>query len=187
MDDDILPITEDSAPATLGQEANAARGYAAASRAVSTRLIYDADWQRFQTWCATRGGAAAPSRSGDGIAVLRRRGRGRTRAVHYHPPAGRHRLGAQARRSSSRRSTPTAPGRSPRSWPVSGGRALRRRRKRPRPMPMCCATCCAPAPVMGELPVHLPAVLYVPLDCPPDRLQVGTGCGYFRIGVEVAR
>ena len=61
MDDDILPITEDSAPATLGQEANAARGYAAASRAVSTRLIYDADWQRFQTWCATRGVPPLPA------------------------------------------------------------------------------------------------------------------------------
>nr|WP_294529436.1 hypothetical protein [uncultured Rhodopila sp.] len=39
--DDIVPVTEGGAPAALGQEADAARGYAAASRAASTRLIYE--------------------------------------------------------------------------------------------------------------------------------------------------
>ena len=52
--DDIVPGAAGGIPAALGQEADVARGYAAASRAASTRLIYDADWQRFQTWCAAR-------------------------------------------------------------------------------------------------------------------------------------
>ena len=55
MGNDIVPAAVGGAPAALGQEADAARGYAAASRAASTRLIYDADWQRFQAWCAARG------------------------------------------------------------------------------------------------------------------------------------
>ena len=39
--DDIVAVTEGGAPVALRQEANAARGYAAASRAASTRLIYE--------------------------------------------------------------------------------------------------------------------------------------------------
>ena len=66
--DDIVPVTEGGAPAALGQEADAARGYAAASRAASTRLIYDADWRRFQTWCAARGEPPLPA---DPVAVAR--------------------------------------------------------------------------------------------------------------------
>ena len=64
--DDIVPGAEDGSPAALGQEADAARGYAAASRAASTRLIYDADWHRFQTWCAARGEPPLPA---DPVAV----------------------------------------------------------------------------------------------------------------------
>ena len=52
--DGIVSVAKGSAPVALGQEADAARSYAAASRAASTRLIYDADWRRFQTWCAVR-------------------------------------------------------------------------------------------------------------------------------------
>jgi hypothetical protein len=48
--DDVVPDAAGGAPVALGQEADAARGYAAARRAASTRLIYDADWHRFQTW-----------------------------------------------------------------------------------------------------------------------------------------
>ena len=59
--DDIVPDAAGGIPATLGQEADAAHGYAAASRAASTRLIYDADWQRFQTWCAARGRRPLPA------------------------------------------------------------------------------------------------------------------------------
>ena len=59
--DNIVPSAEGAAPAALGQEADVARGYAAASRAASTRLIYDADWQRFQTWCAARGVPPLPA------------------------------------------------------------------------------------------------------------------------------
>jgi len=51
-------------PAALGHGADAARGYAAASRAASTRLIYDADWNRFQTWCAARGEMPLPADPG---------------------------------------------------------------------------------------------------------------------------
>ena len=68
MSDDIVPAAEDGSPAALGQEADAARGYAAASRAASTRLIYDADWRRFQTWCAARGVPPLPA---DPVAVAR--------------------------------------------------------------------------------------------------------------------
>ena len=63
-DDDIVPITEEDAPVALRQEAEVARGYAAASRAASTRLIYDADWHRFQTWCAARGVPPLPADPG---------------------------------------------------------------------------------------------------------------------------
>ena len=62
--DDIVPVAEGGIPAALGQEADAARGYAAASRAASTRLIYDADWQRFQTWCAACGVPPLPADPG---------------------------------------------------------------------------------------------------------------------------
>ena len=66
--DDIVAVTEGGAPAALGQEADAVHGYAAASRAASTRLIYDADWQRFQTWCAARGVPPLPA---DPVVVAR--------------------------------------------------------------------------------------------------------------------
>ena len=66
--DDIVPAAAGGTPAALGQEADAARGYAAASRAASTRLIYDADWRRFQTWCAARGVPPLPA---DPVAVAR--------------------------------------------------------------------------------------------------------------------
>ncbi len=62
--DDIVPVTEGGAPAALGQEADAVRGYAAASRAASTRLIYDADWHRFQIWCAACGVPPLPANPG---------------------------------------------------------------------------------------------------------------------------
>jgi integrase len=64
--DDIVPAATGGIPAALGQEADAARGYAAASRAASTRLIYEADWRRFQTWCAARGVPPLPA---DPVAV----------------------------------------------------------------------------------------------------------------------
>ena len=66
--DDIVAGAAGGIPAGLGQEADAARGYAAASRAASTRLIYDADWQRFQTWCAARGVPPLPA---DPVVVAR--------------------------------------------------------------------------------------------------------------------
>jgi integrase len=66
--DDIVPAAEDGSPAALGQEADAARAYAATSLAASTWLIYDADWQRFQTWCATGG---APPLPADPVTVAR--------------------------------------------------------------------------------------------------------------------
>ena len=61
--DDIVPAVPGSIPAAA-QEADAAHGYAAASRAASTRLIYDADWQRFQTWCAARSVLPLPADPG---------------------------------------------------------------------------------------------------------------------------
>ena len=66
--DDIVPGAAGGIPAELHEEADAARGYAAASRATSTRLIYDADWKRFQTWCAARGVPPLPA---DPVAVAR--------------------------------------------------------------------------------------------------------------------
>ena len=66
--DDIVPAAAGSIPVALGQEADTACDYAAASRAASTRLIYDADWQRFQTWCAARGEPPLPA---DPVTVAR--------------------------------------------------------------------------------------------------------------------
>ncbi len=65
--DDIVPAVPGSIQA-VAQEADAAHDYAAASRAASTRLIYDADWRRFQTWCAARGVPPLPA---DPVAVAR--------------------------------------------------------------------------------------------------------------------
>src|SRR5205823_10763804 len=39
----------------------AARGYAAASRAESTRSYYAADWRRFEAWCNGRGLCSLPA------------------------------------------------------------------------------------------------------------------------------
>ena len=66
--DDIGPGAAGGIPAVLGQEADAARGYAAASRTASTRLICDADGRRFQTWCAARDEPPLPA---DPAAVAR--------------------------------------------------------------------------------------------------------------------
>ncbi len=66
--DDIVPAAAGGIPGALGQEADAVRGYAAASHAASTRLIYDADWKRFQTWCAACGERSLPA---DPVAVAR--------------------------------------------------------------------------------------------------------------------
>jgi integrase len=42
-------------PAIAAAEIGAARRYAEASRAVSTRRAYASDWRRFDAWCLTRG------------------------------------------------------------------------------------------------------------------------------------
>ena len=62
--DDIVSGAAGGIPASLGQKADATRGYAAASRAASTRLIYDADWRRFEIGCAARGVLPLPADPG---------------------------------------------------------------------------------------------------------------------------
>lgn len=47
--------------AVVEAEVRAARDFADASRAASTRRAYAADWRRFQAWCAARGVAALPA------------------------------------------------------------------------------------------------------------------------------
>ena len=149
--DDIVPAAAGGIPGSLGQEADAVRGYAAASHAASTRLIYDADWKRFQTWCAACGERPLPADPG---AVARfcageaEAGRAPSTITRRLAAIGWvHKLAGHTPRS-----TPTVAGRSPRSWPASGDRAPCRRYKKRRPMPMCCGTCCAPAPVTGCAP-----------------------------------
>ena len=150
--DDIVPVTEGGAPVAVGQEADAAHGYAAASRAASTRLIYDADWRRFQTCCAARGVPPLPANS-----VTVARYCANEAEAGCAPSTITRRLAAigWVRTSSpgtSRRSTPTVAGRSPRSWPASGGRVPRRRRKKASGRRRRCATCWAPAPVRSCAP-----------------------------------
>ena len=129
--DDIVLVAAGGGPPTLRQEVDAA-----ARRAASTRLLYAADWQRFQL-------GAPPAVSGRSPPL---RGRSHCSAP-VRPRPGAHRLPSQggwppsAGRASSpdtnRRNAPTAAGPSPRSWPVSGGHAPRRWRKRPRPTRTC--------------------------------------------------
>nr|WP_277923359.1 site-specific integrase [Sphingomonas sp. CARO-RG-8B-R24-01] len=49
-------------PAVLEAEVDAARGYAAASRAASTRRAYLSDWSIFTAWCDSRGIEPLPAR-----------------------------------------------------------------------------------------------------------------------------
>ena len=138
-------------PAALGQETDAAIGYAATSRAASTRLIYDADWRRFQTWCAACGVPPLPA---DPVAVAQ--------FCATEAEAGRapstitRRLAAIG--WAHKRAGHTPPQRADGAWAIAEVMAgIRRsraapRRKRPRPMPMCYATCCAPAPVRNCAP-----------------------------------
>ena len=48
-------------PAIIEAEVNAARGYAAASRAASTRRAYLSDWTIFSAWCDGRGVGPLPA------------------------------------------------------------------------------------------------------------------------------
>jgi integrase len=59
--DDIVPILTPGALQRLRQDAEAARDYAAASRAASTRRAYASDWQRWLAWCADRGVRPLPA------------------------------------------------------------------------------------------------------------------------------
>ena len=55
-------IAPDAIPTVwLPDEVAQARNYADASRAVSTRRAYEADWTRFTTWCGERGLAHLPA------------------------------------------------------------------------------------------------------------------------------
>jgi site-specific recombinase XerD len=66
---DLLPLATlpdpDEAPPLLPAlsdgEISAARGYAEASRATSTRRAYEGDWRRFSQWCLERGAPALPA------------------------------------------------------------------------------------------------------------------------------
>ncbi|CAH2606109.1 Site-specific integrase (plasmid) [Rhodovastum atsumiense] len=63
---DIVPVTGGGgshAGEVVGLDANAAaaRDYAHASRAASTRRLYATDWARFQDWCAARGVPPLPA------------------------------------------------------------------------------------------------------------------------------
>ena len=53
--------SNDHLPAIAPEEVDTARGYADASRAASTRRMYDSDWRRFAAWCRERGLATLPA------------------------------------------------------------------------------------------------------------------------------
>ena len=59
----LLPAPRDppALPALAPEEIAVARGYIDASRAVSTRKAYAADWNRFELWCLERNAAALPA------------------------------------------------------------------------------------------------------------------------------
>lgn len=48
-------------PAIAPEEVDTARGYADASRAPSTRRMYESDWRRFAAWCRARGLDSLPA------------------------------------------------------------------------------------------------------------------------------
>ena len=148
--DDIAPAAPGSIPA-VGQEADAARGYAAASRAASTRLIYDADWHRFQTWCAARGVPPLPADPG----VVARFCANEAEAGRA-PSTITRRLAAigWAHKLAGHKPPQRADGGGAIAEVMAGirrSRAAAPAQKR-RPMPMCCAICCAPAPVRSCAP-----------------------------------
>ncbi|MFK4048177.1 hypothetical protein ACI2KH_24990, partial [Roseomonas mucosa] len=59
----LVPAAEaaDRSPALAPEVVEAARGYAAASRAASTRLKYERAWDAFAAWCAAQGHDPLPA------------------------------------------------------------------------------------------------------------------------------
>ena len=62
---EVVPVASAAAdpgpPALLPAEIDAAKGYAAASRAPGTRRAYAADWRGFLAWCEARGATPLPA------------------------------------------------------------------------------------------------------------------------------
>ena len=61
MTRDLTPAVEAPTPSIRPDEVEAARGYRDASRAASTRIAYEADWRRFETWCREREAVSMPA------------------------------------------------------------------------------------------------------------------------------